>query len=272
MVGLAIVCASLGALCSALGAALQHSGVQEVGNLNLRRAHRLARNRRWLTGFAVLFVAAVLQILALTFAPVTVVAPIAVLSLPIIAVIDFGRFTAKLTGAIVTATAGVATFVAIAATTAVPTDVPTNVVLQAGQLVTAIVCVFGVIATFQTGTIRCLAFATGAGAAYGLTIVLVRDVTTSLPSLAWVSFIGLAISFLVGAWFIQLGYSAGPADLVVAGQTVANPIVATWIGMELLHETEGASVWTEAALVTSATVAVIGIVVLAHVHRSRVVT
>lgn len=270
MVGLAILCAVLGAVCSAIGAALQHAGVNEVGNLNLRRAPRLVGNRRWILGFCVLFVAATLQVLAFTFAPVTVVAPLAVLSLPIIAMIDFGRFTAQLTGAVIAATAGVAVFVTIAVRTAVPTDVPSFAALQAGQLVAAVVCVFGVFATFQTGTLRCLGFAAGAGAAYGLVSVLVRDVTTSLPSFAWASFIGLALAFVVGAWFIQLGYAAGAADLVVAVQTVVNPIVATWIGMELLDETERATVATEIAMVTSATVTLLGITVLVRLHRSRV--
>ncbi|TWP47314.1 hypothetical protein FKR81_33255 [Lentzea tibetensis] len=272
MVGIAILCAVLGAVCSAVGAAMQHAGVREVGDLTLRRAHRLPGNRRWLTGFSILFVAAILQVLAWTFAPVTVVAPIAVLSLPIITVIDFGRFTPKLAGAVFTATLGVAVFVWIAAGSAVPTDVPTNVALQASQLVAAAVCVFGVIATFQSGTIRCLAFAVGAGAAYGLVAVLVRDVTTSLPSIAWSSLAGVVVAFLIGAWFIQLGYTAGAADLVVAGQTVTNPIVASWIGMVLLDETQGAGAWTEVALVTSAVVAVTGIIALAQFHRSRVVT
>lgn len=273
MVGIAILCAVLGAVFSAAGAAMQHAGVRQVGDLTLKRAHRLAGNRRWLTGFSILFFAAILQVLAWTFAPVTVVAPLAVLSLPIITVIDFGRFTPRLAvGAVFTATLGVAVFVWIAAGSAVPTEVPTNVALQASQLVAAVVCVFGVIATFQSGTIRCLAFAVGAGAAYGLVAVLVRDVTTSLPSIAWSSLAGVVVAFLVGAWFIQLGYSAGAADLVVAGQTVTNPIVASWIGMVLLDETEGAGMWTEVALVTSAAVAVTGIIVLAQFHRSRVVT
>ncbi|GLZ33685.1 hypothetical protein Lesp02_58730 [Lentzea sp. NBRC 105346] len=272
MVGLAIGCAVLGAVCSALGAALQHAGVRDVGELTLRRAYRLAASRRWLLGFSVLFVAAILQILAFWLAPVTVVAPLAVLSLPIIAMIDVRRFTPRFAVAVAAATGGVATFVAIAAGSAVPTDVPEKVVLQAGQLVAAAVFVFGMIATFQTGTIRCLAFAVGAGAAYGLVSVLVRDVTTALPHIPWLSFAALLIAFAVGAWFIQLGYSSGPADLVVAGQTVVNPIVASWIGMELLEETEGASLGTEIALIASGAVAVTGIIVLAQFHRSRVVT
>ncbi|WP_148088697.1 hypothetical protein [Saccharothrix texasensis] len=42
---------------------------------------------------------------------------------------------------------------------------------------------------------------------------------------------------LAGAVLIQLGCASGPADLVVAGRTVVNPIVAAVIGVVLLDET-----------------------------------
>ena len=120
-----------------------------------------------------------------------------------------------------------------------------------------------VVATFSTGTIRSLALAVGAGILYGLVAVLVRDVTTALPVIEWVSLISLATAFLTGAWFIQLGYAAGPPDLVVAGQTVVNPIVAAWIGIKLLGEGTGMSGLTQAGLIISAIAAVSGTVVLA---------
>ncbi|WP_158850267.1 hypothetical protein [Saccharothrix deserti] len=266
---IAILCALTGAVFSAVGAALQHGGVQDVGELTVRRLTRLVRNRRWLLGFSVLSIAAVLQIVALALAPVTVVAPLAVLSLPIIAVIDVPRVTPGFAVAVAAATAGVATFVAVAAGSAVATDVPAAVALRAGQVVAGVVCVFAVVAAFRSGTARALAFATSAGAAYGLVAVLVRDVATSLPQIPWVSFVGLALAFLVGASMIQLGYASGPADLVVAGQTVVNPIVAAWIGMVLLDETEGAGRGTVIALVTSAVVSLAGIAAIARFHRQR---
>lgn len=267
--GIAILCALTGAVLSAVGAALQFRGVRDVGDLTVRRFTRLAGNGRWLVGFAVLFVAAVLQILALALAPVTVVAPLAVLSLPIIAAIGVRRVTRGFAVAVMAATGGVATFVAVAARSAVTTDVPPAVALRAGQVVAAVVCAFVLIGALRSGTARALALAAGAGAAYGLVAVLVRDVATSLPRLPWVSFVGLALAFLVGASLVQLGYASGPADLVVAGQTVVNPIVATWIGMVLLDETPDAGRGTLVALVTSAAVSLTGIAAIARFHRRR---
>lgn len=267
--GIAILCALTGAVLSAVGAALQYVGVREVGEPTVRRVVRLVRNRRWRLGFSVLFVAAVLQILALALAPVTVVAPLAVLSLPIIAAIDVRRFTPGFAVAVLAATGGVATFVAIAASSAVTTDVSAATALRAGQVVAGVVCVFVVVAALRSGTARALAFAAGAGAAYGLVAVLVRDVVTSLPRVPWASFAGLVLAFLVGASLIQLGYASGPADLVVAGQTVVNPIVAAWIGVVLLDETRGTGSGTQLALVVSAVVSVVGVAAIARFHRRR---
>ncbi|ANZ39361.1 hypothetical protein BBK82_28225 [Lentzea guizhouensis] len=270
MVGVAILCAVLAAGCSALGALWQHAGVREVADLQLRSAHRLVRSRRWVLGFFVLMACAALQVTALALAPVSVVAPLNALAIPIIAVARARRFTGLLAVAVCVATAGIVAFVSITAGAAVPTEISTKVVLQAGQLVLAGVLVCTVVATFQTGAVRALALAAGAGIAYGLVAVLVRDVTTALPLVEWVPLLGLAVAFLVGAWFIQLGYAAGPPDLVVAGQTVINPIVAAWIGIKLVGEGAGMSGWTQTGLVASAIAAVSGTVVLAHHHRVRV--
>lgn len=270
MVGVAILCAVLAAGCSALGAMWQHAGVRELTDLKLTSAHRLVSSRRWVQGFLVLFACAILQVVALALAPVSVVAPLNALAIPIIAVARARRLTGLLVVAVLVATAGIVVFVSITAGEAVPAEVSPKAALQAGQLVVAAVLVCTVAATFSTGAIRSFALAVGAGILYGLVAVLVRDVTTALPVIEWMSFAGLALAFLVGAWFIQLGYAAGPPDLVVAGQTVVNPIVAAWIGIKLLGEGTGMSGLAQAGLVISAIAAVSGTVVLAYYHRVRV--
>ncbi len=270
MVGIAIVCAVLAAGCSALGALWQHAGVREMTDLKLTSAHRLMASRRWVHGFLVLFACAVLQVVALALAPVSVVAPLNALAIPIIAVARARRLTGLLAVAVLVTTAGIVVFVSITAGAAVPTSVSPNVALQAGQLVVAGVLVCVVFATFSTGAVRALALSAAAGIAYGLVAVLVRDVTTALPQIEWVSLTGLLIAFLTGAWFIQLGYAAGPPDLVVAGQTVINPIVAAWIGIKLLGEGTELGALSQAGLVVSAVTAVSGTVVLAYYHRVKV--
>jgi hypothetical protein len=278
MIALAITFAVLGASCSALGAQLQHRGVRSATGdtgLRLRGAAALVHNRTWLLGFAVLFACAVLQILALALAPVTIVAPIVVLALPAVAVLNARSTGERLdaTGivAIGASTLGVAVFVSLASGTATAVDFPDAAVLLACQLVGAVIVLFGVVGALRKGLVRCVLLATGAGAAYGLVSVLVRDVTYTFQTEGFggvspVSVTGLVAAFAVGSWYIQLAYASGPPDIVVGCQTVLSPLVATAIAISLLNETADAGGWTGVGLVGGALAAVVGVVLLARHH------
>jgi hypothetical protein len=274
----AVVCAVLAALCSAVGAKLQHMGVRaetQDRGLALRTLGKLVHNRYWIRGFAVLFASAVLQILALTFAPVSLVAPIVVLALPMVALLNAHGGDVPLDRAAWIAVAAtslaVAAFVAVSAGSVAEVRIPPNAVLNAGILVGVAVLVLGLVAIVGRGNIRCVALAMAAGAAYGLVSVLVRDVTYSvrlegLDALPPLSALGVAAAFLAGSWLIQLGYDNGPPDVVVGSQTVVNPLVATVIGMTLLDETTRLPVGAAAVLVACGVVAMAGVIVLARHH------
>ncbi|WP_216214250.1 DMT family protein [Amycolatopsis aidingensis] len=278
MTPLAIVLAVLGAGCNAVGAHLQHSGVRTTtggGTLRLRALGTLARNHSWLRGVLVLAAGAVLQILALTFAPVSVVAPIVVLALPIIAVLNarsgragldpVGWMSVLLTGA------AVAVLVSVSGATVAETSLPPSVVVEAGRLVAAVVAALALVALLGHGILRCLAVATAAGAAYGLVVVLIRDVTFTartegLGALPVASLVGIVVAFLIGSWLVQLGYASGPADVVVGAHTVVNPLTATAIGLTLLGEASGVGGVTLAVLGACGAAAVAGVVLLARHH------
>lgn len=278
-VAVAIVFAVLGAALSALGAHLQHRGVRSasgVAGLSLRGIGALAHNRSWLAGVGVLTACAVMQILALALAPVTVVAPIVVLALPVIAVLNARASGTRLgpaaTAAVVASTAGVALFVALATSTAAPVRFGDEAVLRAGQVVAGVVLLFGGIGAASRGIPRCVALAAGAGAAYGLVSVLVRDVTytfqtSGVDTVSALSVTGVVVAFAVGSWFVQLAYASGPPDVVVGCQTVLNPLVATAIAIVLLDETTGAGGLVGVGLVAGAVVAIAGVLVLARRHR-----
>ena len=276
MIALAIVLAVLGAGLSAVGVQLQAAGVRDESGetgLRLRGLGRLARNRIWLLGLAVLSICAVLQILALALAPVTVVAPIVVLALPVSVVINArvggARLDLAASVAVVASTGGVALFVALAAGAAKPVVFGEDAVFRAVELVALVVVVLGLVGSAQRGTARCLAFAAGTGSAYGLVSVLVRDVTysfenggiTAVPPL---SAAGLVLAFAGGSWLLQLAYASGPPYVVVGCQTVLNPLVATVLGIGLLNETVNAGGWRGIGLVAGGVVAIVGVVMLAR--------
>lgn len=278
MIALAIVFAVLGACCSAVGAHLQHQGVRTATKdtgLRLRGAAALVHNRSWLLGFAVLFACAVLQILALALAPVTIVAPIVVLALPAIAMLNARssgeRLDVTAMVAIGASTLGVALFVALASGHATAVHFPESAVVLACQIIAGAVVLFGVAGALTSGIARCVLLATGAGAGYGLVSVLVRDVTYTfqtdgLRGVSPVAVTGLVAAFAVGSWYIQLAYASGPPDIVVGCQTVLSPLVATAIAISLLDETADAGGWTGVGLIAGALVAIVGVVLLARHH------
>jgi drug/metabolite transporter (DMT)-like permease len=279
MIALAIAFAVLGAFCSAFGAHLQHKGVRSATKdtrLRLRGgAKALVHNRSWLLGFGVLFACAVLQILALALAPVTIVAPIVVLALPAIAVLNARSSGERLDTVAVIAigasTLGVALFVALASGHATAVHFPSTAVLLACQLTAGAVALFGVGGALTQGLPRCVLLATGAGCAYGLVSVLVRDVTYTFQTEGFdgippLSVTGLVAAFAIGSWFVQLAYASGPPDIVVGCQTVLSPLVATAFAIGLLDETVDAGGWTGTGLITGATAAIIGVILLARHH------
>lgn len=281
MITLAIVLAVLGAALSAVGVQLQAAGVRDESRddrLRLRGIRRLLSNPKWLLGLTVLSVCAGLQILALALAPVTVVAPIVVLALPVIVVLNAratgARLDLRTSTAVAASTGGVAVFVGLAASVSSQVAFDENAVVRAGQYVALAVVVLGLIGAVRHGITRCLALAAGTGASYGLVSVLVRDVTFTfrhggITAVSPLSAAGLVIAFAAGSWFLQLAYASGPPDLVVGYQTVLSPLVATGLGIGVLDETVNAGGWRGIGMVVAGVVAIAGVAVLARHHRPQ---
>lgn len=274
MWSLAVVCALVATAASALGGWWQHQGVraESKAGLTLGKLPGLARNPRWRHGFLLLAASAVT---ALALAPVSLVAPIAALSLPIVAVINVHAAGSRATGAFwiaVTASVlGVGTFVAVVSRIAVDARLPGPAALRAGAVVALVVGSLGVVGLARRGVRRSILLATGAGVAYGLMAVLLRQVSVSarvdgLGGVPVLSVAGLVVAFLVGAWFVQLSYASGPPDLVVACQTLLNSITAAVIGLGVARETSDADGWTAVALIACGLAAAAGVAATVRYH------
>jgi hypothetical protein len=85
----------------------------------------------------------------------------------------------------------------------------------------------------------------------------------ALTGLALVSMVG---AVFLGGWFVQNAYSSGPPDLVIAGRTVIDPLVAVGIAIGVLGEAQQASVLSIAAFSLSGVIAVSGVYLLSRVH------
>jgi hypothetical protein len=78
--------------------------------------------------------------------------------------------------------------------------------------------------------------------------------------------LGLGAAALLGTYFVQTAHSSNPPDIVVAGLTVIDPLVAVSIGIIVLGEASGAPLWAILAFVVAAAAAIWGVVSLSRHH------
>jgi hypothetical protein len=76
----------------------------------------------------------------------------------------------------------------------------------------------------------------------------------------------LLAAALLGMYFVQTAYAEGPPDLVVAGLTVIDPLVAILIGVLVLGEAAHAPLWSIAVFLVAGALAVYGVISLARHH------
>src|SRR5690606_13308210 len=118
---------------------------------------------------------------------------------------------------------------------------------------------------------RALFYVVGAGILYGFVATLAKAVITRVQSgqFDWITAIcvvALIAAGAVGAYFVQTAYSSGPPDLVIAGLTVVDPLIAVLIGALVLGEAAAAPPWVLVAFGVVGAVAVWGVVSLARYH------
>ncbi len=65
---------------------------------------------------------------------------------------------------------------------------------------------------------------------------------------------------MLGTYFVQTAYAQGPPDLVVAGLTVIDPLVAILIGVLVLGEAANAPLWSIAVFLGAGTLAILGVI------------
>ncbi|SDK45018.1 hypothetical protein SAMN04487820_10832 [Actinopolyspora mzabensis] len=281
MTTIAVLLAAVAALGNAFGAHLQHGAVHATisdRKLGVRSQLRLVGNSRWLLGLICLGGGTVLHALSLGLAPLTVVQPLGVLALPLTVLLnsrDSGLGLDKLPRSSVLAalaiTAGVSAFVFLAVRSATPTSVSPQAAGTAIELVTVAVLAIGLIGLLSSGSMRCIAYASGCAVAYGLVSLLLRAVSQQVTSgqLADIELwllLGMGVSVLIGGWLLQHAYASGPPDLVVACLTVIDPLVAVGLGIGLLGEADAVGPWTAVAEGVCAAVACAGVFALARYH------
>jgi drug/metabolite transporter (DMT)-like permease len=284
--------ALVGAIFLSLGAHYQHRGVvkvdattipEERAGLSVRQLLSLLARPSWVVGTLMLGLAVLLQLTSLNFAPLTVVQPLGAVGLVLTSVL-----TARTSGvpldaaskrAIAFCIGGIAIFVTVAAmTTESPKITETQlitVLVILGVVLTACAVLFG----FLRKRVTAIFYIVGAGVLFGFVATLAKVVIGRIQTLIALEFerggiewltiacvIGLLAAAALGSYFVQTAYSNGPPDLVVAGLTVIDPIIAITIALIVLGEASQAPAWAIVAFLVAGAIAVYGVFQLAKHH------
>ena len=273
--------ALLAAVGLALGAQFQNDSVHNrmtgsgLDRLGVKQVLGLLKQPRWLVGTGFLFLGVVLQLAALTLAPLIVVQPIGAVALIITSLLNARIYGVRLGPrtflAIALTLAGISSFVVAAAGVAEEVEMSDEKLLQVLGVLALMLVLFGFLMATQGGTAKALNYVFGAGVLYGFVatlakVIIQRLIQGDFDTLTLSAGIALILAAALGGWFVQNAYATGPPDLVIAGLTVIDPMVAVGIGIVILGEAAEASMDTILTFLGSAAVAVLGVYLLEKVH------
>ena len=284
--------ALVGAVFLAIGAQLQHRGVttiheravEPVGSgLSINQLKSLLRRPSWVLGTVMLGLAVVFQLISLGLAPLIVVQPLGAIALIITAIVNSRVSKVRLPKhsirAIALCVLGVGIFVTIATFTATSKEITTNELITILILLGVITVAFALVFAFLRKRVRAVIYIVGAGVLYGFVATLAKVVIDRVKTLLfgfahpqgieWLTIlcvVALLAAAALGGYFVQTAYASGPPDLVIAGLTVIDPIVAVTIGIVVLQEASGAPALAVVAFIAAGALSIFGVFQLSKHH------
>ena len=295
-----IAIALVGGLFLALGAQFQHRGVQRVEakrtedtdaapddaaatTKGLRSVIagtlRLLGSPWWLLGTALYGIAILCQLTSLGFAPITVVQPIGVVALVITSIVNSRVSKVELTPptirAIVLCVVGVGIFVGFAAVFTDDYVIDTRAFVIVMSILVIVVFLLALAYLLFRRSFRAIFYVISAGICFGF-VATIAKVTINrflAGDIDWLALLGLAGIIAaggLGSYFVQNAYTIGAPDLVIAGLTVVDPMVAVIIGLTVLGEAANTPVWVLFIWIASAAIAIVGVFQLARHHPQTV--
>lgn len=285
---IAIVLAVLAAVALAFGAQFQNNAVSSGpnkkktngaekgrGSLSIKQLASLLIKPQWLSGTAFMVVGIGLQLAALSLAPLIVVQPVGAIALVITSLLNARVTKTRLNRGTIIAislcTLGIAAFVAMASGVANETVLNDDRLREVLSVLGVILVAFTVLFFTVGKHAKALTYVIGAGVLYGFVATLAKVVIQRIyqSQFEWLTvfcLIALIGAVALGSWFVQNAYASGPPDLVIAGLTVIDPLVAVSIGIVILGEATAASWPVAVGFGLSAVLAVIGVYLLSKVH------
>lgn len=251
MIWCAIGLAVLSAICLAGGTHEQSLAVvrRTQGALSAGVMLDLLRSPRWVAGLALLGIATVCNVIALSLAPVSVIQPVGVLALALTTVLHCRsvgmRINAQTWRALGLCTGGAALFVLVAIRfTDSALRITHGSATAVNLILLGLIAVVAVVLLLVRGRGRELALILSAGVLYGFVALEMKILTAQIrlsggpwwASLEPLSIIGLLSAAALGGWLVQSAYASGPPELVLAGLTVVDPMIGVFVGLSVLGE------------------------------------
>lgn len=284
-----ILIALVGAVFLALGAQFQHRGVELVerrhgsgarAGLSVKQIALLLARPSWVLGTVMLGLAILFQLGSLTFAPLIVVQPIGVVALVITTIVNARIHKLQIDGPVLRAVGfcvgGIALFVTVAAIVAQEQVIKEPQLVIILSILGAAIVLLGLTFAFARKRAGALFYIVGAGVLYGFVATLAKVVINRLGNVfagkvefEWLTIAcvaALLVAAALGAYFVQTAYSLGSPDLVIAGLTVVDPLIAVAVGIAVLGEASNAPLWVIPVWAVAAAVAVYGVFQLAKHH------
>lgn len=276
--------AIVGAVFLSLGAQFQHRGVTKVeansgvdarSGLSIAQLKLLLARPSWVLGTLMLAFAIAFQLTALVWSPLIIVQPLGAIALVITSILNARIHKVKLNRpsviAISACVGGVGLFVTIAALVAGEKAVTDQDLLTILIMLGVVLVLFGLGFVFFRKRSKALFFILAAGIIYGFVatlakVVINRIINENFDWLTMLCVVALLAATGIGAYFVQTAYSSGPPDLVIAGLTVVDPMVAVAIGIVVLDEASGAPLWAMIGFAVAGAFAVWGVFQLARHH------
>ncbi|MHC6594258.1 DMT family protein [Arthrobacter sp. C152] len=281
---LGIPIAAGGAVLLALGTLFQHRAVEgqpaasgrAAGSMGGGRLQALVRKPLWLGGTAMLGAAILLQLTSLRFSPLIVVQPIGAVAL-VVTTLATARMTRRSPGrraltAVALCVGGVGVFVAVAALSAQDVEISDRHLVTILVVLAVVLAGIGVIFALWRHRSGAVVFTAGAGILFGFVAALAKTVIGRLfqGDFEWLSLTclaGLLIAALGGSFLVQNAHARGTPELVVAGLTVIDPLVAVAIGITILGEADTAPPLAIVLFLLSGATAVAGVFLLETVKK-----
>src|SRR5690606_3469044 len=181
------------------------------------------------------------------------------------------RPTRRSIRAIVECVGGIFLFVVLAALFATDEEIENSQLITILLILAVVAIVLTAVWVWLRHSMTALFYILAAGVLCGFVATLAKVVINRIQNsnfdwLTLVCLIALLVAAAVGAYFVQTAYASGPPDLVIAGLTVIDPIVAILIGLFVLGEASHAPWWVFICFAVAGAVAVYGVFELARHH------